>query len=168
MCCFFFFHDTATTESYTLSLHDALPISTHLIFSTTNWNADHIVTLTAVDDNESDGTQSFYVNLGADNTTADSNYQGVDPQEEAAAPQDDVSAGCMISAIRGNLTEQGGTATFTVKLLSKPSAAVNIPISVSDTSEATVSGDNFAHLNVSTTRWTAARIASLMAAAAIA
>src|SRR2546422_8182012 len=26
-CCFFFFHDTATTEIYTLSLHDALPIS---------------------------------------------------------------------------------------------------------------------------------------------
>src|SRR5437899_4606142 len=27
-CTFFFFHDTATTEIYTLSLHDALPIST--------------------------------------------------------------------------------------------------------------------------------------------
>src|SRR5256886_10359038 len=27
-CFFFFFNDTATTEIYTLSLHDALPIST--------------------------------------------------------------------------------------------------------------------------------------------
>src|SRR2546430_15755851 len=27
--CFFFFNDTATTEIYTLSLHDALPISPH-------------------------------------------------------------------------------------------------------------------------------------------
>src|SRR5438034_7651376 len=27
---FFFFHDTATTEIYTLSLHDALPIYPHL------------------------------------------------------------------------------------------------------------------------------------------
>src|SRR6267378_8683857 len=27
---FFFFNDTATTEIYTLSLHDALPISRHL------------------------------------------------------------------------------------------------------------------------------------------
>src|SRR5687768_18225430 len=26
MCCSFFFNDTATTEIYTLSLHDALPI----------------------------------------------------------------------------------------------------------------------------------------------
>src|SRR3712207_7370015 len=30
MSCFFFFNDTATTEIYTLSLHDALPIS-HLL-----------------------------------------------------------------------------------------------------------------------------------------
>src|SRR6266480_7672693 len=29
MLCFFFFNDTATTEIYTLSLHDALPISVH-------------------------------------------------------------------------------------------------------------------------------------------
>src|SRR2546422_11460411 len=27
LCLFFFFNDTATTEIYTLSLHDALPIS---------------------------------------------------------------------------------------------------------------------------------------------
>src|SRR2546430_15997883 len=32
-CSFFFFNDTATTEIYTLSLHDALPIS----FGTVNW-----------------------------------------------------------------------------------------------------------------------------------
>src|ERR1044071_10477782 len=32
LCCFFFFfNDTATTEIYTLSLHDALPISAHLL-----------------------------------------------------------------------------------------------------------------------------------------
>src|SRR2546430_17042975 len=31
---FFFFNDTATTEIYTLSLHDALPISPALSFTT--------------------------------------------------------------------------------------------------------------------------------------
>src|SRR3712207_9197324 len=31
ICCFFFFNDTATTEIYTLSLHDALPISHRLL-----------------------------------------------------------------------------------------------------------------------------------------
>ena len=29
-CVFFFFNDTATTEIYTLSLHDALPILRHM------------------------------------------------------------------------------------------------------------------------------------------
>src|SRR6266571_6536664 len=29
VCIFFFFNDTATTEIYTLSLHDALPIRRH-------------------------------------------------------------------------------------------------------------------------------------------
>src|SRR3712207_8135266 len=32
-CSFFFFNDTATTEIYTLSLHDALPISADTPFS---------------------------------------------------------------------------------------------------------------------------------------
>src|SRR5438034_9211252 len=32
---FFFFNDTATTEIYTLSLHDALPISASLRWTTT-------------------------------------------------------------------------------------------------------------------------------------
>src|SRR5256885_12140911 len=32
MRCFFFFNDTATTEIYTLSLHDALPISPRGLF----------------------------------------------------------------------------------------------------------------------------------------
>src|ERR1039457_7736871 len=34
---FFFFNDTATTEIYTLSLHDALPIWTGISKSTTRW-----------------------------------------------------------------------------------------------------------------------------------
>src|SRR2546422_5608045 len=34
LICFFFFNDTATTEIYTLSLHDALPIWTIIAVST--------------------------------------------------------------------------------------------------------------------------------------
>src|SRR2546422_10820893 len=36
---FFFFNDTATTEIYTLSLHDALPISTGMIIGTPHYMA---------------------------------------------------------------------------------------------------------------------------------
>ena len=45
----------------------------------------------------------------------------------------------VISAISGSTTEEGGTATFTVKLNSQPSADVSIAISSSDTTEGTVS-----------------------------
>src|SRR6266542_6754416 len=35
LVCFFFFNDTATTEIYTLSLHDALPIASTFAFGNT-------------------------------------------------------------------------------------------------------------------------------------
>src|SRR3712207_8253161 len=37
MFSFFFFNDTATTEIYTLSLHDALPISGHRTTGRRSW-----------------------------------------------------------------------------------------------------------------------------------
>src|SRR2546430_13098412 len=37
---FFFFNDTATTEIYTLSLHDALPISEQRSTAGSNWQRD--------------------------------------------------------------------------------------------------------------------------------
>src|SRR5258706_11704005 len=38
---FFFFNDTATTEIYTLSLHDALPISPHALQPSERDHCDH-------------------------------------------------------------------------------------------------------------------------------
>ena len=46
-CCFFFFNDTATTEIYTLSLHDALPIcqgvTGHILLQLLELRLDNIV-----------------------------------------------------------------------------------------------------------------------------
>src|SRR2546426_12082805 len=52
---FFFFNDTATTEIYTLSLHDALPISP-LTFSQT-------VSVPLVDDSVPEITEDFNFNI---------------------------------------------------------------------------------------------------------
>src|SRR5256885_13572551 len=41
-CFFFFFNDTATTEIYTLSLHDALPISALLLTGTAAGHAKFV------------------------------------------------------------------------------------------------------------------------------
>src|SRR2546430_15652909 len=40
---FFFFNDTATTEIYTLSLHDALPISRHVIIAPMQHTAAEVI-----------------------------------------------------------------------------------------------------------------------------
>ena len=45
MVMFFFFNDTATTEIYTLSLHDALPISS-VISVWLSWSAAYWMALT--------------------------------------------------------------------------------------------------------------------------
>src|SRR2546423_10900318 len=46
---FFFFNDTATTEIYTLSLHDALPISDTLEHARHLMNKNHIRHLPVID-----------------------------------------------------------------------------------------------------------------------
>ena len=58
--CFFFFNDTATTEIYTLSLHDALPISSapQIIVSTVTYD-DAVHTISASNGN------SFRVNTNS-------------------------------------------------------------------------------------------------------
>ena len=46
---YFFFNDTATTEIYTLSLHDALPISNHLtaanVLTDNSWSRNQLGTV---------------------------------------------------------------------------------------------------------------------------
>src|SRR6266536_4612755 len=44
LSCFFFFNDTATTEIYTLSLHDALPIWSRLV----GWSASSLTSVRAL------------------------------------------------------------------------------------------------------------------------
>src|SRR2546422_5310987 len=57
MCCirlsvpFFFFNDTATTEIYTLSLHDALPISRRVYDAESNKNYTNLF-IVAIDGGE--------------------------------------------------------------------------------------------------------------------
>lgn len=62
--------------------------------------------------------------------------------------------GITVSAISGNTTEGGGTATFTVVLKTQPSASVVIPISSSDLTEGIVSAPS---LTFTTENWNSAQ-----------
>jgi len=83
-------------------------------------------------------SQSFKIGSQTDSLRANirlTQVSGTDTGGEI----DDETAGFTVSIISGNTTEAGGTATFTVKLSSQPTANVTIGVSSSDTSEGTVS-----------------------------
>ena len=96
-------------------------------------------------------------------TTAAPEYAGLNTPDVVLSNLDDETPGFLISAISGNLVEKGGSATFTVKMTSQPTSSVDIPLLVSDTSEATVAGDNATHLSFTTSNWNADHVVTLSA-----
>lgn len=62
-----------------------LPAS--LTFTTTNWSTAQTVTVTGVDDNDTDGDVSYTIKLGAA-TSTDSNYSGIDPTDVSVVNTD--------------------------------------------------------------------------------
>lgn len=109
-----------------------------LTFDANNWNDPQEVTVSGIDDSLNDGNIATSVVLSADTTTGDTNYDNLDPADVAISTEDDDQAGVVVSVPAIATTETGSVVTFTVQLLSEPSADVTIPLSSSDTTEATV------------------------------
>lgn len=108
-----------------------------LNFTTGDWNAPHTVTVTGVDDALLDGNQPFTVLLAAA-ASADSTYAGINPADVMIQNFDNDTPGYTISPSSVQVTEGGGTATFTMQLTAQPSADVSIGLTASDATEATV------------------------------
>ena len=110
---------------------------TRLTFTDLNWYAKQTVTVTGVDDFVADDNQDYTIVLDAA-TSLDPDYNGLDPSDVAVVNIDDETAGFMVSDISGDTTEEGGTATFTVRLTSEPIGNVVVDVESSDTGEGTV------------------------------
>ncbi|MGK5091042.1 carboxypeptidase regulatory-like domain-containing protein [Deltaproteobacteria bacterium TL4] len=108
-----------------------------VIFTTVNWNTAQNITVTGIGDDIQDGDQSFTVLLSV--ASDDPKYDKRTPPGVDGLNFDRDSAGVTVSELSGSTTEAGETATFTVKLTSKPIADVNIDLNVSDSSEGSVS-----------------------------
>ncbi len=122
-----------------------------LTFTPTNWNANQTVTITGVDDNLADGNQAYTIQLALD--SAGSDYSALDPDDVSVINTDmGETAGYTISSISGNTNEEGGTATFTVRLNSEPLENVLIDVTSSDPGEGTASP---AVLTFTSTNWDA-------------
>ncbi|MBK8170353.1 MAG: hypothetical protein IPK60_08395 [Sandaracinaceae bacterium] len=110
-----------------------------LTFTPLNWNAPQTVTVTGVDDTDSDGLQQFTV-VTAPCVSTDIVYNGTNPVDVTVSNIDNETAGVSLSRTSGLLTtEAGGTDSFTVTLNNAPTADVTITFSSSVPTEATVS-----------------------------
>ncbi len=122
-----------------------------LTFTPTDWNIAQTITVTGVDDDVDDGDMSFSIVIAP---ASGGDYAGVDAEDISVTNNDDDTRGITVSAVSGDTTEAGGTATFTVVLDSQPTADVTIPLSSSDTSEGIVS---LATLTFTPTNWNVAQ-----------
>lgn len=119
-------------------------------FTTVNWNTVRTITVTGVNDGASDGTVAYSI-ITAPAVSSSGPYNGFNPAD-VSVNNDGLSV--IVSAISGNTTEAGGTATFTIVLGVQPDASVTIPISSSDTNEGTVTP---ASITFSTANWNVPR-----------
>ena len=153
-----------TSATFTVSLTNAptgnvnIPISsldttegtvdtTSLVFTTANWSTPQTVTVTAVDDLIIDGNQVFEIEVGSI-TSSDASYNGINPNNVFVTCLDTAqSPGITITAITGNTSEDGDTATFNIVLNSQPTADVTIALSSSNTAEGTISSPSVTFTN---------------------
>jgi large repetitive protein len=123
-----------------------------LTFTTLNWNAAQTVTVTGVDDVMQDDNQNYSINLGAA-TTSDGKYSGFDPVDVSLVNLDNDVANFLVTPTTGLETnESAGFATFTVRLLTQPSANVTIDVESDNSGEGTAS---VATLTFTTLNWNA-------------
>ncbi len=106
-------------------------------FDENNWSTPQTVTVTGIDDDFADGDRDYSVAISAA-TSLDTDYNGLDPVDINLINHDDDTAGFTVSALSGNTTEAGISATFTLALTSMPSDDVSIEISSSNTNEGVI------------------------------
>lgn len=104
-----------------------------LTFTTSNWNVNQDVTITAADDLLSDGARTYNIDLTIDQTaTADSVYDNVTAGAISAKTTDDEPAAAkqiVLNKSTVTTAEPHGTDTFTVVLSAQPSDTVYLSIS---------------------------------------
>ena len=126
---------------FTLRSSDASEATVNTIsltFTPGNAFTPQTVTITGVDDSRDDGDVTLSVVLDPV-TSADAAFNGLDPRDVQLRTSDDDGVGITVSPVLGlTTTEAGGTATFTVRLDTLPTANVTVPLATSDASEGLV------------------------------
>lgn len=115
---------------------------TILTFDATNYAEPQTVSVTGKDDDADDGDVPYAV-VFAMAASSDPAYAGVIARPVALTNIDNDTGGLVVSApTKTFTTEKGGTTTFTVRLRTKPSADVTVPIASTKPAEGTVDKTN--------------------------
>jgi hypothetical protein len=112
----------------------------NLTFTLGNWSVPQVVTVTGVDDGIADDIQSIIVDLSTTSST-DALWDNLDPGDVTVHNMDDesTSPGVTVSAGSTMLVSENGTdSSFGIVLDSQPANNVSIDITVSDTTEGTI------------------------------
>lgn len=107
-----------------------------LTFTPSNWDAPQIVTVTGVDDETADGTQNYSI-LFQSSLSEDPSYAFLPVEAVPVTNLDDESAGILVDKTSGITSELLDEETYSVQLLSRPTATVVLTWTLSDTGEAT-------------------------------
>eukprot|EP01059_Diplonema_ambulator_P000341 TRINITY_DN10278_c1_g4_i1.p1 TRINITY_DN10278_c1_g4~~TRINITY_DN10278_c1_g4_i1.p1 ORF type:complete len:6273 (+),score=1514.01 TRINITY_DN10278_c1_g4_i1:2553-18821(+) len=98
---------------------------TSLTFSASTWNIPSTVTVTGVDDLVADGNIAFSA-ITAPITSLDPKYNNVNPDDAYFTNIDDDTAGIYVTPTSLAVAETGTSATFTINLMSQPTADVTV------------------------------------------
>ena len=109
-----------------------------LTFSPANWSTPQTVTITGVDDFRKDANQSYHI-VTAAATSADSNYNGINPPDVSVVNIDNDNPALIWNNSNPVAVAEGGTTTYSVALSTQPDSNVVITVTSSDTTIATVS-----------------------------
>ncbi len=134
--------------TFTLSSSDATegdvtnPAGKTVTFTSANWNSNQTITVTGINDDIDDGNIAYQINI-SNASSVDPKYNGLFATNVNVTNNDNDTAGFTVSAISNTTSENATTATFTVRLNSKPATdgenyAVVVNVVSNDEGEGTV------------------------------
>ncbi|GDY11708.1 hypothetical protein LBMAG53_05860 [Planctomycetota bacterium] len=109
-----------------------------VLFTPLNWASAQTITVTGVDDDFADPDAAYTITTNPA-SSLDPRYNALNPPDVSGNNVNDDVVGFQVSKASITTDESGSTDNFTVRLTSRPTATVTIPVSTSNAGEASVS-----------------------------
>ena len=116
-----------------------------VVFGTDDWSIPRVVSVLGVDDDDADDAQPYTITV-APAASADPSYDGLDPPDVSGINQDDDVPGILvIPGVDSQTAEDapGNTATFSLRLATRPTQTVTLPLTGGSEGVPTVASVSF-------------------------